>query len=69
MCLFVLFKCLKKTALFRSPAPAVANLDVQGAGVYIIPKNWVFYKSLFGGLSFFINNNGQFFYKKKGSFL
>ena len=31
--------------------------------MYILPKNWVFYKSLFGGIEFFINYNGQFFYK------
>ena len=37
----------------------------EEAGVYILPKNWVFYKSLFGGMSFFINNNGQIFYKKR----
>ena len=41
--------------------------QVSAPGVYILPKNWFFYKSLFGDMIFFINNAGQFFIKR-GSF-
>ena len=47
-------------------SPSWTNVQ-HTSGVYILPKNWVFYKSLFGASSFFINNNGQFFIKR-GSF-
>ena len=29
-------------------------------GVYILPQNWVFYKSLFGGVEFFMVRNANF---------
>ena len=34
--------------------------DLMRAGVYILPQNWVFYKSLFGGVEFFMVRNGNF---------
>ena len=37
-------------------------------GVYY-SQNWVFYKSLFGGIEFFINNNVQFFIKSRRFFI
>ena len=37
------------------PAPCAR---VPISGVYILPKNLVFYKTLFQGIEFFINNDG-----------
>ena len=38
-------------------------------GCIFFPKIEFFYKSLFGALSFFINNNGQFFIKSRRFFI
>ena len=52
----------KKSRHENAGIPITHSVD---QGCIFFPKIEFFYKSLFGASSFFINNNGQFFYKKR----